>query len=70
MKIVKIKTWEQMEEEYDTDVFGDIITEFFFTKGMEKDMPENRIIEVDDDNHWLGWYIDEDMIEKVIKEEK
>ena len=69
MKIVKIKTWKQMEEEFGTDLLGDIKTEFFFTKGMEEDMPKNRIIKVYENDNWNGWHIDNDMIEETLENE-
>ena len=67
---VKIKTWKQMEGEYGLYSFGSIKTEYTFTPGMEEDMPEDRIIEVDEDDNWNGWYIDNDMIDSVIVETK
>ena len=68
MKIVKIKTWEQMEEEFGTNSHGNILTEYIFTEDMERQMPEDRIIEVYENGDWNGWSIDEDMIDSVIEE--
>ena len=48
MKIVKIKTWDKMEQEYGLDRDGDILTplNISFTKKMEELLPKNRIIKV------------------------
>ena len=67
MKIVKIKTWEQMEKEFGLNLLGNIDCEYVFTSAMEEDMPLDRIIEVINEN-WNGWGISEDMIDSVIEE--
>jgi len=71
MKKVKIKTWEQMEEELGLIEKGFIDAEFGFTEEMEELMPKDRIIEIDEDVFWAetGFYISNDMIEEVIEEE-
>ena len=68
MKVVKIKTWEEMEEEFGINSQGNILTEYTFTKYMERQMPEDRIIEVYENGDWNGWSIDTDMIDSVISE--
>ena len=74
MKKVKIKTWEKMEKEFGIDYAGGEICikcYGFFCKNMEKAMPDDRIIEVDDKEddfyRFNDWYISDDMIEEVIK---
>ena len=66
MKIVKIKTWERMEEQYGLNSNGNILTYYTFTPSMERQMPKNRIITIDEGSNWDGWSIDEDMIDSVI----
>ena len=53
MIVVKIKTWNELAEQYGIDEDGDIVIEDkkiqytnFFTKDMELNMPKNRIIKV------------------------
>ena len=43
---IRIKTWEEMEQEFGLKYNGEIDVEFTFTKLMEKELPSNRIIEV------------------------
>jgi len=43
---VKIKTWDAMQEEYGLSGDGTIDVLFAFTQSMEQDMPEDRVIEV------------------------
>jgi hypothetical protein len=72
MKKVKIKTWEQMAYENRMTEKGCISLKnsFFFTLEMEKEMYENRIIEIDNDALWLGkYYISDEMIEYEIQED-
>ncbi len=69
---VKIKSWEAMEKEFGLGEFGNIKCEGEFITKMEKQMPENRIIEIDEDNDWISdfkntWFISKDMIEEEIK---
>ena len=64
---VKIKTWEKMVEEFGLDFWGWINCEGIFTDLMEKDMPQDRIIDIhyeDEDICWNEWEITEDMIEE------
>ena len=71
MKLVKIKTWEQMEREFGLDENGNIpINNIFFHYIMEEEMPQNRIIQIDDKMCWGVWKIVDEMIEDVIKSEK
>ena len=48
MKVVKIKTWDKMEQEYGLDRDGDILTslDILFSKEMEELLPKNRIIKI------------------------
>ena len=65
---VKIKTWEKMIEEFGLN--GDWINcEGTFTDLMEKDIPQDRIIDIqykDGYMYWNGWEISEDMIEEYL----
>ena len=75
--IVKIKSWDKMEKEYGLNRRGDIDTYHSFTKDIEKELPKDRIIEVEEDYRYNTYiwhredafydrYISKDMIEKVI----
>jgi hypothetical protein len=83
MKRVKIKTWEQMEEDFGLTKYGSINCEMKFTKEMERSLPKDRIIETENNGWqdkirrsesrwWIpeGWWITDDMIEEVIEEER
>ena len=78
---VKIKTWDQMEEEFGLDSGGDINCKGGFLTTMEKDVPKNRIIEISKSlskskniNHYYDWKtnknstwtISNDMIEEFL----
>lgn len=72
---VKIKTWEQMEEEFGLDRDGDIAITPCFSQRMEELMPVDRIIEVTPgfDGVYLWetkWHITNDMIEEFIEGRK
>jgi len=69
---VKIKTWSEMEEEFGLFV-GSIDCKCSFTKIMEGQIPEDRIIEISDDYAWediddpdLPWNISEEMIKEKL----
>ena len=64
---VKIKTWEQMEQEFGLDDEGDIPCEGNFLPEMERMMPEDRIICLDDERYWYNYFIHQDMVEKVVE---
>ena len=72
MPLVKIKTWETMKNEYGMEEGRIPITnELSFCKDMENDLPDNRIIEIDENNeynnnNWNIWYIHEKIIEKTL----
>ena len=76
MKIIKvrIKTWNDMAEEFGIDGDGDIVCEHFFTKQMEEEMPDDRIIDIKVDDGIYSWEykegdcfdISDDMIEESI----
>ena len=74
IRIAKIKTWEQMEEEFGSTPDGRIKTEESFLDVMEKHMPKNRIIVLEDDS-WadgvsrLAWSMSDDMIEEELNPE-
>lgn len=72
--IVKIKSWNEMLEigseiDSEIDYEGD---DYTFTKGMENELPENRIIELSEDRKWQDgchysdWMIAE-YIDKLIE---
>ena len=59
--IVKIKDWDLMEYEFGLDKDGDIDCTGCFTKDMEKLLPADRTITVED-GYWINWIITEDMV--------
>lgn len=61
---VKIKTWQEMEEEFGLDELEDINCEECFTQLMEELLPKDRIIEIDLGNKWNFFNISEDMIKE------
>ena len=70
---VEIKTWDDMEEEFGLDTFGEISCWLSFTIDMEDVMPEDRIINIEesvyseDEFYWEGeggWDISRDMIKR------
>ena len=67
-RIVKIKTWNKMVEEFGLISMNSIDCENFFNDDMEEAMPKNRIIvitkSIDDIYYWNGWIISDDMIEE------
>lgn len=76
---VRIKTWDKMEKEFELDEDDITVDGVFFTKPMESNMPDNRIINIDIDtdidipgnyiwtDHKINtWSITEEMIEEVI----
>ena len=65
---VKIKTWDEMEEEFGTDVRGDILVPYGFIMDMEFYMPENRVIEVMKGDKYHLWYINMRKRYKISKE--
>lgn len=73
MRKVKIKTWEKMEKEFGVSSYGDLKCDKYYTKVMEDNIPENRIIEIGDNEQWYAggdtWFISEDMIEEYLPEE-
>jgi len=67
--LVKIKTWEEMANEFGFDAWGDIDCECSFTNRMEAELPPNRIINIDAQYFWWedGSYdISDDMIEQYL----
>ena len=71
-KIVKIKTWKDMEAEFGItdDTTGTIDCKAYFIVEMEEELPADRIIEIKEGKHrydWNGWEISDDMIEKIIE---
>ena len=72
-RLVKIKTWKQMEEEFGLDKNGGIDCENNFMKEMEEKLPKDRVINI---STTKGWFVDdttysisEDMIEEEITPE-
>jgi hypothetical protein len=71
---VKIKTWDEMLIGRNLDIDGDIDhPSSCFTIGMEDSMPNDRIIEVDNKDHWKKdshtWTIEEWMISSEVIED-
>ena len=73
MKIVKIKTWDQMVGEFGVNK-GDINCQCRFISEMEDRLPKNRIIEIYNwqwvDNQRNNWDISNDMIEYELTPDK
>jgi len=72
---VKIKTWMKMEEELGLNGWGGINCKYAFTKSMEEQLPENRIIEIEKGcdyafGKWKEYNISEDMIEEIVGGQK
>jgi len=63
---VKIKSWEKMVEEFGL-IGAWINCEGIFTDLMEKDMPQDRVIDIPHKDEWNGWEITEDMIEEHLE---
>ena len=71
---IKIKTWKTMEEEFGLDMDDDILCDHYFTKKMEKEMPRDRIIKVEERGDRYLWrcgnlfpyVISKDMVEQVV----
>jgi len=66
IRIVKIKTWEQMEQEFGLNLFNNIKTQFTFTIQMEKKLPKNRVIILDKNSRWNGYDISKTIIEEEL----
>jgi hypothetical protein len=70
-RLVRIKTWDQMEKEFGLDIVDNINCKYGFTSDMEKALPEDRIIVLDEEewviegNDW-NWGISDDIIEEEI----
>ena len=73
MRVVKIKTWNRMEQEYglcmeEMSEETSINTKSLFTKSMEESLPKNRIIKIYENiwapNKHTRFNIDKEMIEK------
>jgi len=74
-RIVKIKTWKKMRNEFGLAPSGSINCEFKFLLEMEQELPANRIISVvktDSDRDvgsagkWGDWSVSWDMIEYAV----
>lgn len=68
---VRIRTWDDMQAEYGINYNGDIEIPRIFTKGMEKQLPSDRCIEVIPKGsnvytwktYGYSWTISEEMID-------
>ena len=74
IRLVKIKTWEQMEREFGLDEDGYINCQNKFVENMERDLPKNRIILIKNDmwknsEGFYDWNITDDMIEEELNPE-
>ena len=67
-RLVKIKTWEQMEKEFGLTPKGNINCKNTFISDMEVAIPKNRIIILEYDR-WDGWVMTDDMIEEELNPE-
>lgn len=72
---VRIKTWDQLVEEYGMDEYEPDV-EAGFPEMLEEDIPEDRVIEIDmtkmvwiDSDGGMKWNISEDMIEEYLPDE-
>lgn len=74
--LIKIKTWDEMENEFGLNEQGNVLVKFRFTKYMEDLMPRSRIIKVQEvDKRCYDWRfqgvtsrISEGMIELFIRQ--
>lgn len=72
---IKIKTWDEMKNEFGLDRFGSINVKGKFIENMEDLMPRNRIIEISINNMrdyiWLTneneWLISKYMIKMFVR---
>lgn len=65
---VKIKTWDEMVEEFEINPRGDIAGNYF-PRALEDQLPPDRVIDViydteDNGGIWKGWFIASGVIEK------
>jgi hypothetical protein len=75
---VKIKTWDEMVEEFGFTMFHCIDTKYSRPDYAESLLPDNRVIKIikinggdkKDDYQWDNYFISEDMIEEVLTKEK
>ena len=65
MALYRIKTWRQMEEQYGLSDSGSIDIHPRFTKQMERELPDDRVIEVCG-HKWKYYTIGPEMIEDRI----
>jgi hypothetical protein len=76
-RVVKIKTWDQMEKEFGLYNNEYINCDYVFTRAIEKTLPKNRIIVLEGDNNDkyiikafdIHFYISEDIIEEEYNRE-
>lgn len=69
-KKVKIKTWEQLAEEFGGGETFSINCQCGFPLMMNNALPEDRIIDVTSTNGhlmWEGWEVSQDMIEEEVE---
>ena len=75
--LIKIKTWKQMEKEYELNESGNINCICHFTEEMEKLMPKDRIVEINKDFRWEerkrhifqhNYIISKDMIDYMLND--
>lgn len=59
--LVVVKPWKMMEVEFGTTGFGGIDCDDSWTSEMEKECPDDRIINVKD-GRWNGWNISKEML--------
>ena len=70
MRTVKIKTWDEMEDESCTYESGYIaVPGMYFTREMEECLPEDRVITLDERDMWhpapfRHYFIDDNMIDR------
>ena len=69
--LVKIKTWEQMEKEDGISIWNHTLFKPLipFNENMERDIPKNRIITINEENKWEGYTITKEMIEEILTPE-
>jgi len=71
---IKIRSWESMARKFGVDSDGDIDGVFGFPSSAEKCLPEDRVIDVDEDGFWRigatrGYWIPNSAIEKNLTQE-
>ena len=66
---VRIKTWEEMENDFGVNSAGNIDCQDNFLVEMEEAMPDDRIINIDMEGKWIDeiYWINKDLIAEYLQ---